>query len=52
VKIWPILMVAHVFVFCFAENPLFSNHSPYQLLFIVAVGSVFQGDVVRRRWSH
>jgi O-antigen ligase len=51
VKIWPILMVAHVFVFCFAENPLFSNHSPYQLLFIVAVGSVFQGDVVRRRWS-
>ncbi len=51
VRIWPILMVVHVFVFCFAENPLFCNHSPYQLLFMVAVGSVFQGDVMRQRWS-
>lgn len=34
--IWPFALVTFVFVQCFSENPLFSNHSVMQVLFAAA----------------
>lgn len=48
VRIWPILIIIIIFIACFAEVPLFINHSIYQVLFILAVGSVFQESGVHQ----
>jgi O-antigen ligase len=41
-RLWPIIVLIIIFVACLAESLIFTNHSLYQVLFIIAVGSVFQ----------
>jgi O-antigen ligase len=48
-RLFAILVMVHILAFCFAENPLFSNHGFYQLLFIVAAASAVGYGVPRRR---
>lgn len=47
-RIWPVLMLVIIVVACFAEVPLFVNHSFYQLLFIISVASVLQRSGVHQ----